>query len=159
MQPSTVHYKSCVIFVQDIDRSKHFYHTLLKQDIELESGPYVAFSGGLALWQGNNALETIFQHKRAMGPYGLQNCELYFEQDPLDSLAEMLQGHDIEFIHGIREHPWGQRAFRVFDPDGHIVEFAEPMPAVVRRLRQEGLSDQQIQEKTTLPSEVIQQIK
>ena len=29
-------------------------------------------------------------------------------------------------VHPIRTEPWGQRVFRLLDPDGHIVEVGEP---------------------------------
>ncbi len=151
-------YVSSVIFVQNVETSKRFYHDILNQEIEMDSGAYVGFKGGFCIWEGNYALETIFEHKRAMTPYGLQNCEVYFELDELDAFIASLQNKDIEFIHDIREHPWGQRSCRIFDPDGHIVEFAGPMDAVVRRYRQNGLSNEKIQQKTTLPMEMIKGI-
>ena len=29
-------------------------------------------------------------------------------------------------VHPIRMEPWGQRVFRIFDPDKHVVELGEP---------------------------------
>ena len=31
------------------------------------------------------------------------------------------------------EYPWGQRDFRLYDPDKHIIEIAEDMNTVIRR--------------------------
>jgi hypothetical protein len=61
----------------------------------------------------------------------------------------------VAVIHPVHEHPWGQRAFRVYDPDKHIVEFAEPMSAVVLRLHNKGLSVAEIAEKSMMPPEFI----
>ena len=54
-----------------------------------------------------------------------------------------------------REQPWAQRAIWFFEPDGHLVEAAEPMPAVVARLAAEGMSEAAISERTTLPPHIV----
>lgn len=146
------------MFVQNIEISKKFYHTLLGQKIEMDSGAYIGFAGGFGLWEGRYALETIFERKRVSMSYGLQNCELYFESEELETLIDALHNAAVEFIHDIREHPWGQRAFRIFDPDGHIVEFGEPMSAVVKRYRKAGKTNEDIQKLTTMPMEFIQSV-
>jgi hypothetical protein len=33
----------------------------------------------------------------------------------------------VELIHPILQQAWGQRVFRFYDPDRHIVEIGEPM--------------------------------
>ena len=48
------------------------------------------------------------------------------------------------FAHPLRELPWGQRGFRVYDPDGHIVDISETHGALVRRLFQGGRSIEEI---------------
>ena len=62
---------------------------------------------------------------------------------------------EVEVIHSIQEHPWGQRAFRIYDPDNHILEFAESMENVVLRLNMEGLSLEEIGKKSMMPMEFI----
>lgn len=32
----------------------------------------------------------------------------------------------VELIHPIERQAWGQKVFRFYDPDGHIVEVGEP---------------------------------
>jgi hypothetical protein len=61
-------------------------------------------------------------------------------------------------VHPLREHPWGQCVFRVYDPDGHIVEIGEPMPIVIQRFLAQGLSLEAVSEKTSMPLEIVQQI-
>jgi hypothetical protein len=46
---------------------------------------------------------------------------------------------------------------RAYDPDGHIVELAEPMPTVVRRLAAGGLSAEAIRERTGVPLSYVEQ--
>ena len=61
----------------------------------------------------------------------------------------------VRFIHPIMEHSWGQRAFRVYDPDNHIIEFAESMENVVLRLYTQNLSVEEIAKKSMMPMEFI----
>jgi hypothetical protein len=56
------------------------------------------------------------------------------------------------------EHPWGQRVFRVHDPDGHIVGVGEPIPAVIGRLLGGGMSAEAVAERTAVRLEIVEQI-
>jgi hypothetical protein len=56
------------------------------------------------------------------------------------------------------EHPWGQRGFRIYDPDGHIVEFGEPMSETVLRLHEAGLSLDEVAAKSLMPLEFIKMV-
>jgi hypothetical protein len=58
----------------------------------------------------------------------------------------------------LREQPWGQRVFRVYDPDGHIVEIGEPMPVVIQRFLAQGMSAEEAAERTSMPLEIVQKI-
>ena len=88
----------------------------------------------------------------------LSNDELYFESPDLDTVSTRLAEAGVQFIHPLREQPWGQRAFRVNDPDGHIVEVGEPMPAVIFRLLNQGMSIEAIAERTAMPVDIVKQI-
>jgi hypothetical protein len=62
----------------------------------------------------------------------------------------------VEFLHEIREQPWAKKVMRMYDPDGHIIEIGEHMETVVWRLFQQGLSSDQIREKTAMSREFIE---
>jgi catechol 2,3-dioxygenase-like lactoylglutathione lyase family enzyme len=148
-----------VVFCRDIAASRRFYEDLLGQEVEMDFGPNVGFKGGLALWQVEHAFQMI--HERASestDPLGRQNLELYFETAELEAASARFSKAGVEYLHSLREQPWGQRAFRVYDPDGHIVEVGEPMPAVILRLLGEGLPTEAVAEKTGMPIEIVQQI-
>ncbi len=34
----------------------------------------------------------------------------------------------VELIHAIERQVWGQRVFRIYDPDGHAMEVGAPLP-------------------------------
>ena len=53
-------YHSCVLLVKDIEKSKHFYNTILGQNIVMDFGRNVGFEGGLSIWEWEYALNLIF---------------------------------------------------------------------------------------------------
>jgi predicted enzyme related to lactoylglutathione lyase len=128
-------YQSAVIFVQDISVSKTFYVELLEQEIDMDFGLNVGLNGGLALWQVDHAFQMIFSHPpKEENSLGHQNFELYFKTPDLEYASRKLSEAGVQFVHPLREQPWGQKALRVVDPDGHILELAEPMQGVIFRL-------------------------
>jgi hypothetical protein len=118
----------------------------------------VTFEGGLSLWERNYALNVIFEGKGNQIPVGANNSEIYFECSDIEVFYERLIKAQVRVIHPIIEHPWGQRAFRVYDPDNHILEFGEPMSDTVLRLYRMGLSVDEVAKKSLMPLEFIQSV-
>jgi len=144
-------YHSCVLLVNDIEKSKHFYKNILGQKIIMDFGRNVGFEGGLSIWEKDYALNLIFQEKTDNIIVGANNFEVYFETNNLDNLFSRLMKENVEVIHSIIEHPWGQRAFRIRDVDDHIIEIAESMESVVRRFNMQGMSLEEIGKKSMMP--------
>jgi catechol 2,3-dioxygenase-like lactoylglutathione lyase family enzyme len=160
VEKSTVYpsFRSFVLFVTNVEKSKYFYNVVLGQKIVMDFGVNVGFEGGLAIWDRDYALNLIFQRQTQNIEVGKNNAEIYFESDSLDDLYERLLKEEIEVIHTIIEQPWGQRVFRVYDSDNHIVEFAETMAQVVLRLDTNGFSLEEISEKSLMPIEFIKMV-
>jgi catechol 2,3-dioxygenase-like lactoylglutathione lyase family enzyme len=155
----TITFQSSVIFVQDIAASRRFYEELLGQEIEMDVGPSVEFKGGFSLWQIDHAFQIIYQHVPDIAErQGRQNHELHFETADARTASVVLSEAGVEFVHPVREMPWGKRIFRVRDPDGHIVAVGEPMTAVIARLLGEGLSAEAVAERTAMQIEIVEQI-
>jgi len=150
-------YRSVVLLVKNIEKSKYFYNIILGQKIVMDFGKNVGFEGGFAIWDREYATNLIFQEEISKVKIGGNNSEIYFESDHLDDLINRLQGK-VNFVHSIREQPWGQKCFRIYDPDDHIIEFAESMASVVIRLRSIGLSYEEIAEKSLMPMQFIRMI-
>lgn len=148
-------FRSTVLFVQDMERSKAFYTEVLGQEVELDLGVNVGFAGGFALWDRSYVSDLLYAGKMAPGRAPAPSMEVYFETVEIEELAGRLAEAGVRLLHPLLEQPWAQRAIRFFDPDGHLVEAAEPMPAVVLRLAAEGLSDAEISERTTLPPQIV----
>lgn len=152
------HFRSTVLFVKDMAASRHFYEELLSQQVEMDFGVNVGYVGGLALWEIKAAYDVIF-HRAPEGEarLGCDNLEVYFEVDDVDAALQRLTAEGIRLEHPIVEQPWAQRVLRCYDPDGYIVELAEPMPMVARRLAASGLSKEVIGERMMMPLAYVEQ--
>jgi catechol 2,3-dioxygenase-like lactoylglutathione lyase family enzyme len=154
-----IQYAGSAIFVEDINASRRFYEKLLDQEVDIDFGPSVGFKSGFALWQVDHAYEIICGHAPNRSEHlGPQNFELISETADLDALSAQLAEAGVEFVHPLCEQPWGQRVFRIYDPDGHTLEVAEPMPAVIARLLGEGMPADAVAARTGMPLEVVEQV-
>ena len=63
-----------------------------------------------------------------------------------------------KYVHGIKEHAWGQRGLRFYDPDFHIIEVSEPLSAVVKRFYDQGMTFEEISKKTMLSVKMAQRL-
>ena len=150
-------YEASVIFVKDMVVSRAFYEGLLGRTVMADHGENILYVGGLSLWQAEHASSIIFGRRGIRKKWGHDNLELYFESDDISSEFERLQAAGVQLIHEVHEEPWGQRTFRCWDPDGHIVEVAEPMPAVIKRLFDQGYKPEDIVKRTSMPMELVLQ--
>lgn len=146
-----------LIVVTDMARSRHFYEHVLGQKVKFDFGPNVPFEGFSIHLQSHfqsllgEAADYPVAQKAHWG-------ELYFETDELESIYHRLNGAGVEFIHPIREQPWGQRVMRLYDPDGHLIEIGETMEAVVWRFHEQGLAIERISERSSMPREFIEAV-
>ena len=154
-----IQFQAAVLLVRDIQASRQFYEGLLEQKVIMDHGPNVVFAGGWALWQAGHAFELVYGQTFAEeSPLGRRNLEMYFETGDMDAVWERLLAAGVPVVHKIQEQPWGQRVFRVHDPDGHVVEIAEPMAAVIRRLLRQGLNLETVAARTSMPIDIVRQV-
>ncbi len=149
-------YMGMLIVVEDIARSRHFYEQVLGQRVQMDFGQNVSFEGGFAIH-----LKTHYQELLGSADAYPMNSrshamELYFETEELEAITHTLKQDGTEFLHDVREQPWGQQVMRVYDPDGHIVEIAETMEAVVRRFHAQGQTPEQICARTGMPDAFVE---
>ena len=132
--------------------SKEFYEKVLSQRILMDIGAHVTFEG-FSLQQGYTGLIGVPSDSVREQSH---NFQVYFEVEDLDAVyAELKRIPDLQWIHEIREYPWGQRDIRVYDPDKHIVEIAEDMGVVIKRFIRKGMSVEEVSERTMFPLEVV----
>jgi len=87
--------------------------------------------------------------------FGGNNFEIYFEEDDFDSFIDRLQTIDIDYVHPVKEHPWGQRVVRFYDPDGHIIEVGENIKAVCKRFLDSGMTPEQAAVRMDVPIKFV----
>lgn len=144
-----------LITVQDIEKSRKFYEDVLKQEVEMDHGANVAFKDGFAIHDAEHYRELLGEPSTINNDVEKNFMELYFEFEDLDSLQVKLGSLNCKFVHKIRAQPWGQRVMRFYDPDGYIIEVGEPLEFVVKRFAAQGLSIEEISEKSSTPVEFV----
>jgi catechol 2,3-dioxygenase-like lactoylglutathione lyase family enzyme len=147
-----------LIVVDEIARSRHFYEQLLGQKARNDFGANVEFDGNFSIHLAPRFQAVLGDAAQYPVTNKAHDGELYFETDQLEPICQRLHEAGVEFIHAIREQPWAQRATRLYDPDGHIVEIGEPMETVVWRLHGQGLSVDQISAKTSMPRKYVERV-
>ena len=141
-----------LLAVSDMERSVSFYKTVLGLDKIADFGANVTLTGGVALQTQETWAQFI--ETDALTWNG-KVSELYFEEDDFDTFAERLRGQDIRYVHPVKEHAWGQRVVRFYDPDGHIIEVGENMQSVCRRFADSGMTPEQIAVRMDVPPEAV----
>jgi catechol 2,3-dioxygenase-like lactoylglutathione lyase family enzyme len=150
---------STAIFVKDIEISKDFYSNILGLPVDLDFGKNVIFKSGFAIWEIQK--DHIIPSKLGMENISNQafnRFELYFETEKLPEIFESLKQKGINFLHEIHEEPWGQQTIRFFDPDSHLIEIGESMKQFVCRFYNQGLTVEQVSERTSVPVEQIKKL-
>lgn len=146
-----------LIVVNSMEVSRNFYEKVLGQKVQYDFGENVSFEGGFAIHLISHFSDLISINKNDIIQKS-NNSELYFEEEDLDSFLQKLKAMDsIEYVHELKEQPWGQRVVRFYDPDMHIIEVGEPMGSVVKRLLSEGSSVEETSKRTLMPEEFVRQ--
>lgn len=78
----------------------------------------------------------------------------------MDGFLEKLEEgcYTIEYVNPLMEHDWGQRVVRIYDPDKHVIEVGESMGHVARRFLKDGMTVEQVAEKTQLPRSQVEML-
>ena len=145
-------YICALVVVENIDKARYLYESLLGQTIIKDFGENITFKGDFALHQKSHFKELINNYP--ISPKS-NNFELYFESDDLEVIVERLKDDKIEFIHDIVEQPWRQRVVRFYDYDFNIIEIGESLEHVAYRLYQEKLPIHQICMITYLSEDAV----
>lgn len=145
-----------LLIVSDIDKAKAFYENVLEQKISMDLQDHVSFENGLGL-QANygEILHMDLEIKKQSN-----NFQMYFEVDHVEAWEEKLHKVEgISFLHNLQEYPWGQRSFRIYDYDKHIIEIAESMERVVIRFLAQGMTVEETSQRTMFPITFVQQFQ
>lgn len=148
--------KNILFVVDDIEKSKTFYRDLFGLYVVADFGENVILTEGLVL-QEKKMWKKFIERNVVVGG---NDAELYFEENDIDGFLEKLKKSTftIEYLNKCREHDWGKRVIRIYDPDRHVIEIGESMEYVARRFLKTGMTVEQVAEKTKLPHSQVELI-
>ena len=134
--------------VADMDKAVEFYQNVLGLQVIMDFGANKTLTGGLAL-QTEETYRSFIDSQNIS--YGGNDAEIYFEEDDFDRFINQLNRCEVEYVHPVKEHAWGQRVARFYDPDRHIIEVGENMRAVCKRFVDSGMTAEQTAERMDVP--------
>lgn len=150
-----IKFLNTLIVVSDIEKSKLFYNKVLNLEVILDFGANVTLTGGIAL-QTKDSWSDFIHKKKSEIIFGGNNSELYFEENNFDNFIKKLDSFpNIDYVHPMIQHSWGQRVIRFYDPDKHIIEVGENLIMVVKRFIDDGLSIEETAATMDVPVEYI----
>jgi catechol 2,3-dioxygenase-like lactoylglutathione lyase family enzyme len=118
-----------ILFVDDLQRSRVFYHDVLGLDVEFEDDESVGFKiEGLAfiVLQVDRARVQLQGEPTATPGAGATAFLTTFTGN-VDALYADLAERHIHFFQEPADQPWGMRTAYFKDPDGHVWEIAQPI--------------------------------
>ena len=152
-------FKNPLLVVSDMEKAKKFYKDVLNLRVIMDFGANVTLTGGLCL-QTKETWMGFIDAKEEDIIFGGNNAEIYFEEDDFDAFAEKLKGiDDIDYVHPVIEHRWGQRVVRFYDPDRHIIEVGENIKMVCRRFLDSGMTEEEVAVRMDVPLKFVHACK
>ena len=152
-------FKNPLLVVSDMEKSKKFYKDVLGLRVIMDFGANVTLTGGLCL-QTKETWQDFINAKDEDIIFGGNNVEIYFEEDDFDAFAGRLKDlKNIDYVHPVIEHRWGQRVVRFYDPDRHIIEVGENMKTVCRRFLDSGMTEEEVAVRMDVPLIFVQACK
>ena len=144
--------KNPMLVVTDIDKSLDFYKKVLGLHVITDFGANKTLTGGLSLQTLESWQELIGTDD---GTFGSNSSEVYFEEDNFDKFGKKLKKCEVEYVHPVKEHSWGQRVVRIYDPDRHIIEVGENIKVVCKRFLDSGMTPEQVAERMDVPVKFV----
>lgn len=118
-----------ILFVEDLQRSRAFYHGVLGLEVQFEDADSVGFRiGGMAfiVLQVDRARVQL-QGEPTATPRAAATAFLTTFTEGVDALHADLVRRGIGFFQEPADQPWGMRTAYFKDPDGHVWEIAQPV--------------------------------
>lgn len=145
-------FKNPLLVVSNMAASTGFYKRVLGLHVSMDFGANVTLTGGICLQTLDTWQDFIDGKPVSLGGNA---GELYFEEDNFDAFAERLRGQAVEYVHPVKEHRWGQRVVRFYDPDHYIIEVGENLKSVCRRFLESGMTEEQTAARMDVPLKFV----
>ncbi len=146
-------YQSTLLAVTNMERSKAFYCDLLGREVVADFDANVTLSGGITL-QTLDSWKEFLNTQKVTLPNNAG--ELYFVTEDMDAFLPHLERWQVQYVHRLKEHSWGQRVVRFYDPDGHIIEVGEGLEQVAKRFLSQGMTLEQVAQRMDVPMSFLQ---
>ena len=111
--------RNILIVVEDIEKSKKFYHDLFGLDVILDNEGNVILTEGLVLQE-----KTIWKNFLERDIISESNsCELYFEEKNIEAFVEKLDKlyPYIKYVNRFITHSWRHNIFLLYDLYGNLI--------------------------------------
>jgi lactoylglutathione lyase len=115
-----------ILFVRDLDASIGFYREVLGLPFSDRMETYAEFR--LANLKLGLLDRRVLPDLLGGDPGEGAGSEIVFLVEDVDAEAERLRGSGARILSGPQDRPWGHRTLHLADPDGHVVELAQPIP-------------------------------
>lgn len=116
--------KYVILYVNDLEKTIHFYRDILALPIKMQQGTYIEFDTG-ATTLSVNTRASVKEEIGLNVPEAhvkTQTFEIGFVVEDVEEAIENLRNHDVPIIKEPTKKPWGQTVAYVADPDGHYIE-------------------------------------
>jgi catechol 2,3-dioxygenase-like lactoylglutathione lyase family enzyme len=118
------------LFVEDLERSKRFYHDVLGLSVFFEDDNSAVFKFEntlINLLKIPAAVDLIKPGVVATATAG-SRFQFTIPVTDVDAACVELAARGVELLNGPMDRPWGIRTASFTDPGGHIWEIAQPLP-------------------------------
>jgi len=150
-----VKFKNPMLVVRDIKKPQEFYESVLGLKTIMDFGANATLTGGVAL-QTQESWESFINKDNVSITFGGNNFELYFEEDDFDAFIAKLENiPNVNYVHPVNEHAWGQRVVHFYDLDKHIIEVGENLSVVCKRFLDSGMTPEQVAKRMDVPLELV----
>ena len=113
-----------IAMVKNVEASKKFYEEVIGLKAAKAFDTFVLFEGDFSIHAADVFYEYI--NKTYQGEkLGNGNVDFYFTTSDLPAMEQKLKEAKVEFLHGIKQHDWGEKVIRILDPDGHLLEIGD----------------------------------
>lgn len=116
--------KYVILYVNDFDKTMHFYKEILNLPVKMQQDTYVEFDTG-AVTLSINTRQSVKEDIGLNVPeasVSTQTFEIGFIVEDVAATIAKLRSQGVPIIKEPVTKPWGQTVAYVADPDGHYIE-------------------------------------
>ena len=130
MKESPKNIDAITLFVEDLERSKHFYRDVFGLSVSYEDDDSAVFKFQRTMINLLKipAAQDLVAPGVVADPGAGSRFQLTIFVNDVDAACAELKGRGVELQNGPMDRPWGIRTASFTDPSGHLWEFAQPLP-------------------------------